>query len=51
MYHDGKKKMMGGGRMQYGHGSKVKKDGNKTARNEYSKGGSVSGAMKTAKPC
>ena len=50
MMYGNKKKMMGGGRMEYGHGSKVKKDGNKAARREYSKGG-VASAMKTAKPC
>jgi hypothetical protein len=45
MYGD-KKKMMKGG-----YNKTKKADGNKMARREYSKGGSVAGAMKTAKPC
>lgn len=45
----GKKKMVGGGKMKYGHGGKAT-NGNKSARREYNKGGLAS-AMKTSKPC
>lgn len=43
-----RKKKMGGGRMNYGMGSKVKKDGNAAARRESYRSGST--AMSKAMP-
>ena len=43
-----RKKKMGGGRMNYGMGSKVKKDGNAAARRESYRSGSM--AMSKAMP-